>query len=492
MQTPSDSHALSTSSDIPPSTGPAPRCALFCRVIDNYGDAGVCWRLARQLAREYGWHVRLFIDVPTVLQGFLSVSAQAEWTRTAPAPLPGPQEIADKVPAMPIGQATTPPLATIDGVDILPWPGLTADGIARTDGLVWPIGDDPGDIVIEAFACDLPEPVLLAMAARHAAPIWLNLEYLSAEEWVNDCHLMPSRHPRLGLEKTFFFPGVRPGTGGVLREHDLREQRLRFLGDPTAQAALWHSLGVSPPAADHLVVTLFAYENPALEGLLGAWSDSGWLTARHDDAPWRGLTVLVPQGRISPQVARFFGRQTLAVGETLQRGALTVHAIPFVSQDDYDRLLWCADLNFVRGEDSFVRAQWAERPFVWHIYPQDEAAHLPKLTAALTCYLEGAGLPDPVAAPLRALWHRWNGADGTDGADEKVGDGKQTPPAHATDPASTAPSLSDRSWETLWHNVARQLPRYRDGSALWAACLRTPGDLAGNLVRFRATKSDSP
>ena len=35
---------------------------VFCRVIDNFGDIGVCWRLARQLAGDFALHVRLWVD----------------------------------------------------------------------------------------------------------------------------------------------------------------------------------------------------------------------------------------------------------------------------------------------------------------------------------------------------------------------------------------------------------------------------------------------
>lgn len=446
---------------------PAPRCALFCRVVDNFGDAGVCWRLARQLAREHGWKVRLYIDVPAVLQAFLP-AYRLPTADAAARTYPVDDATASKASDAP---STRHDLVTVDGVDILPWPGLTVAGEARTDGVVWPEGADPGDIVIEAFACDLPEPVLLAMAARNTAPIWINLEYLSAEGWVNDCHLMPSRHPRLGLEKTFFFPGVRPGTGGVLRERDLGERRRHFLQDPDAQDALWSALGLRPPASDQLLITLFAYENGAMHPLLDAWSDPIGTRAQDVDIRWRGVTVFVPQGRISPQVARFFGRDQLEVGETLRRGALTVHAIPFVAQDDYDRLLWLADVNFVRGEDSFVRAQWAERPFVWHIYPQDDAAHLPKLEAALDAYIDGARLSDPAAAALRAIWQGWNEAE--------------------ADATMTA-ALSDDDWRQRWQNGLRHLAPLRDGAAAWAVRLQAPGDLASNLARFCAEKRVLP
>ena len=73
-------------------------------------------------------------------------------------------------------------------------------------------------------------------------------------------------------------------------------------------------------------------------------------------------------------------------GDQRRRGNLLIHVLPFVAQDDYDRLLWCCDLNAVRGEDSFVRAQWAGRPLLWHIYPQEEGAHWDKLEAFLAIY----------------------------------------------------------------------------------------------------------
>lgn len=35
---------------------------IFCSVVDNYGDIGVTWRLARQLAAEHDLDVRLWVD----------------------------------------------------------------------------------------------------------------------------------------------------------------------------------------------------------------------------------------------------------------------------------------------------------------------------------------------------------------------------------------------------------------------------------------------
>ena len=97
-------------------------------------------------------------------------------------------------------------------------------------------------------------------------------------------------------------------------------------------------------------------------------------------------------------------------GAARTRGALTVRVLPFVPQDDYDRLLWACDVNFVRGEDSFVRAQWAGQPFLWHIYLQDENLHHVKLRAFLQRYAADADGPiDSLAAGGAGLEWRQRG-----------------------------------------------------------------------------------
>jgi uncharacterized repeat protein (TIGR03837 family) len=85
---------------------------------------------------------------------------------------------------------------------------------------------------------------------------------------------------------------------------------------------------------------------------------------------------------------------------------LQVRVLPFVEQERYDELLWACDVNFVRGEDSCVRAQWAGKPFIWQIYPQDDAVHLKKLEAFLTLYCKQLGNFSSQAA--RGLWNSWN------------------------------------------------------------------------------------
>jgi uncharacterized repeat protein (TIGR03837 family) len=347
-------------------------CDIFCTVIDNLGDAGVCWRLARQLATEQAWAVRLWIDDP------------------APIGLLAPDH-----PNLPI--------------EVCQW---TDD----FDGI------EPAQVVIEAFACDLPATYLAAMSLRPQPPVWLNLEYLSAENWVASCHGLPSPHPQLPLTKYFFFPGFVAGTGGLLREQDYAVPPVPR-GFPS----------VTPTFGESLEVSLFCYDNPALPALLDCWRDNHATIVCH-----------VATGLPCRQVEAWLGEPFLP-GATVRRGRLMLHALPFLPQTEYDALLARCQLNFVRGEDSFVRAQWAERAFVWQAYPQAENAHWAKLDAFLRRYA-----PEPAA---NRFFHAWNG-DG---------------PLNWLEFSVVLPSLTARA-------------------SSWSRQLSAHGDLVTNLVKFCAAR----
>jgi uncharacterized repeat protein (TIGR03837 family) len=352
-------------------------CDIFCNVIDNYGDIGVCWRLAQQLAQQHGLAVRLWVD---------DLDSLAKLCPEADAKLERQQ---------------------CRGVEVWHWTKKYFNSFPYGQTLSRPIGHplppageglgerEIAELVIEAFACKLPQSYIEAMAAQARKPVWINLEYLSAEEWVESHHKLPSPHPSLPLTKYFFFPGFTPQTGGLLLERDLLARRDAFRNDAAQQQAFWRSIGMEMPAADTLKVSLFSYENAALPGLFDAWANGT-----------QPLLCLVPEGRILPQVGLYFGDPKPQAGSDYQRGQLHVRVLPFVEQQRYDLLLWACDVNFVRGEDSFVRAQWAGKPFIWQIYPQHDAVHLKKLEAFLILYRKQLGLP--VFEALRGMWMAWN------------------------------------------------------------------------------------
>ena len=315
---------------------------IFCTVIDNHGDLGVCWRLSRQLA-DAGHSVRLWVDDASALA----------WMAPAPAQT---------------GKAPT--LTEVEGlrIQVLPWAGAS--------DLPFLADLPPADVWVEAFGCPLPEAFLAhAVAARAQAPVWVNLEYLSAEDWVPGLHGLPSpvmSGPAKGWTKHFFYPGFTPQTGGLLRETDLLARQQRF------DRAAWrqqHAPGLPP---DGLLISLFCYEPAALPALLSQWVG----TPHH---------VLVTPGRPLAAV------QKALAGMTVQPNW---SALPYTDQDGFDEMLWACDLNFVRGEDSWVRAIWAGQPFVWQVYPQDDQAHHAKLTA----FLDTVKAPDSWRLAHRA----WN------------------------------------------------------------------------------------
>jgi uncharacterized repeat protein (TIGR03837 family) len=277
--------------------------------------------------------------------------------------------------------------------------------------------------------------------------VWINLEYLSAESWVDGVHGLPSPQPRLPLTRYFYVPGFTAESGGLLREHGLlaRRDAERTQGPPPRILAEMIGAGALDArafahAGPRLVASLFCYDSGALPGLLGALARGG------DE-----VVLLLPEGVAADGMKAWLDAPPPAPGASVRRGRLVIAGVPFLAQDDYDRMLWACDLNVVRGEDSFVRAQWAGTPFLWHIYPQAEGAHRVKLEAFLERYLAGAGPAE--AAALRTFWRAWN--DG--------------------DPAAAA---------NAWPSFRAAFPALRSHGEAWARTLAAERDLATRLVKF--------
>lgn len=375
-----------------PATGAGAHWDIFCRVVDNLGDVGVCWRLARGLARR-GRQVRLWIDEPGPLAWMAPVGEPGvRWARWE-----------------------------------TPWPAAACPF-------------EPGDVVVEAFGCDLPDGVLAAMAARartpRGAPLWLDLEYLSAEAWVTRSHGLPSPQfhgPAAGLTRWFFFPGFDPATGGLLRERRLLQARAAFSRDAWLAA---HGLARRP---GERVLVVFCYDAaPALGQLAQAFLAAA--------GPGPLAVLLTP------------GHAQRAAGALQWPSAARLLALPWLAQDDFDRLLWSADLATVRGEDSLVRAIWAGVPFLWQAYPQHDGAHAAKVEAML----ETMAAPPTIAMPLARAWRTWNATGGTS--------------ADAAGGAEPAPAL-----------LLPALPPWLAAVHAWRDRLAAQPDLVSQLLAFAST-----
>ena len=357
-------------------------CDIFCRVVDNFGDIGVAWRLARQISLEHSARVRLIVDDLKSMQALVPI-VDADQSRQ-----------------------------NVDGVEIVAWRDST-------------IPSDPAELVIEAFACELPVIFISAMAAMDPPPTWINLEYLSAEPWVAAHHLLPSPHPALPLTKYFYFPGFTENTGGLIREKSL-------IAELSATPVMEH------PRRPRVLV--FAYENAPAEALCAAAAEAKLEFA-----------IDIVNGALLDKLQY---RRGVSGENGLNRApVLEFVRVPFVPQSKFDALLRQYDILIVRGEDSFVRAQWAARPFIWHAYPQANAAHLQKLRAFLDLYCEG--LAAPAANALRGMWLAWN-----------------TP----------SPNEVGEAWRRFFD----QLPALHAHAEKWSKRLTSMPDLASQLLSFHA------
>ena len=337
---------------------------IFCKVIDNFGDIGICWRLAADLAAR-GQRVRLWVDDASAL----------DWM--APS--------------------------GCDGVQVLHW--VKSPDVSLLDS-------QPCDVLIEAFGCEVAPEFIAARAYIHCdkgqkdtqnhakTPLWINLEYLSAEPYVAKNHGLTnlvSTGPAAGRHKVFYYPGFTQDTGGLLRETDLLQRQTAF------DRAVWlKQQGID--WRGETLLALFCYEPPALLELLDNLAQNG--------INGKPVRLLVAAGRANN--AAKAAAQALESLKTAQnkyqislqtneymREQLSISYLPQLTQTEFDHLLWASDINFVRGEDSIVRAIWAGKPFVWQIYPQDDGAHCPKLEAFLNM------LNAPPS--LRAFHQVWNG-----------------------------------------------------------------------------------
>lgn len=354
---------------------------IFCNVIDNWGDIGVCWRLAQQLSQR-GITVRLWIDDENALS----------WMRS---PTDFPVQI--------VHWSHNPPAIL------------------------------PGQAFIEAFGCHAPDNFLQAAAdqtQQHTPPVWVNLEYLSAQHHIDRLHGLPSLQqfgPAKGLTRWFFYPGFTPKTGGLLRESDLDEQQKNF------HAEHWLQQTSIPIIAGAQRISLFCYPNQALPQLLQQWVQNP--TPIH---------LLATPGHTSEQINAINLPQskTSNICNTTHHHSLSITRLPYLTQKDFDHLLWSCDLNIVRGEDSWIRALRAKKPLIWQPYIQEDDEHLNKLEAFM------ALIPNAPQA-----WQQFQ-----------------------------------RDWSLQktphWHELSATLPQTAAALAQWHHQLQQMPDLCTNLTHF--------
>lgn len=317
-------------------------CWLFCTVIDNFGDIGVSWRLAQALTKQLNWKVYLWLDDATALHTIIPDS---------------PQHFPSKHQSIALRNWQEGKYADLNNT---PMP----------------------DIVIETFACTLPNSVHNIIQTHR--PLWLNWEYLSAETWATRTHTMQSLQSN-GSKKYFWQMGFSENSGGLLREPNYSINQQQFTA--SKEATLRQNINILPHSHNTTDIFIFGYISPV-------WAN--WI---HTLNPFQTkLQFWLAGGQVAQSIAH--------------QGILpdNCRIIPFVPQNRFDEILWAADILCIRGEDSFVRAQLSGKPMFWHIYPQQESAHLDKLEAFWQIYYSQAAMPPKLQNAHHTLSEEINGA----------------------------------------------------------------------------------
>lgn len=304
---------------------------IFCEIIDNYGDIGVVYRTAKELQKIFPKSkIRAFLNR---LDEFKKINSQ----------------VLDL------------PSQNIDGIEYITFDYLRDNANELLTA----------QVIIEAFGCQIPEEYM--EIAYDNSELLINLEYLSAEDWIEDFHLQSSPLGRGKLKKVFFMPGFTEKSGGVIADSNYLERIQRILENKEFYEKKY--LSDIEDRENKIVGTLFSYEKnftPLLEDLKKLDKD---------------VVILAMGEKIQDSLRKILKNFSIEdFRNSLKYGKIEIRFLNFLNQEEYEELINIVDFNFVRGEDSFIRAVLTGKPYMWHIYCQEEYAHMDKIEGFLDKY----------------------------------------------------------------------------------------------------------
>lgn len=304
---------------------------IFCEIIDNYGDIGVVYRTAKELQKIFPESkIRVFLNR---LDEFKKINSQ----------------VLDL------------PSQNIDGIEYITFDYLRDNANELLTA----------QVIIEAFGCQIPKEYM--EIAYDNSELLINLEYLSAEDWIEDFHLQSSPLGRGKLKKVFFMPGFTEKSGGVIADSNYLERIQRVLENKEFYEKKY--LSDIEDRENKIIGTLFSYEKnftPLLEDLKKLDKD---------------VVILAMGEKTQDSLRKILKNFSIEdFRNSLKYGKIEIRFLNFLNQEEYEELINIVDFNFVRGEDSFIRAVLTGKPYMWHIYCQEEYAHMDKIEGFLDKY----------------------------------------------------------------------------------------------------------
>ncbi|STO31566.1 Uncharacterized protein conserved in bacteria [Fusobacterium necrogenes] len=304
---------------------------IFCEIIDNYGDIGVVYRIAKELDKVFpNSKIRVFLNR---IEEFKKINFQVK-------------DI---------------PYQIIDGIEY-----ITFDYVQKKAKEL-----STSQVIIEAFGCKIPEEYM--EIAYENSELLINLEYLSAEDWIEDFHLQSSPLGKGKLKKVFFMPGFTEKSGGIIIDSNYLEKIEKIRKNRAFYTKKY--LGNIENKDKKIVGTLFSYEK-------------NFATLFEELRSLDKEVVILAMGEKTQKSLKNFFKENLIEDfrNSLKYDKIEIKFMEFLNQEEYEELINIVDFNFVRGEDSFIRAILTGKPYVWHIYCQEDYIHMKKINAFLNKY----------------------------------------------------------------------------------------------------------
>lgn len=300
---------------------------VLCKVVDNFGDIGVVFRLCRALSElKKNLEIRLVVSN---LDSFAKISKGIDSTKT---------------------------FQEFRGWKVFDW---NDSALCKKE-----FSKNPPEFILECFQCGRPEWLeeLLFSPQFNLNVQIVNVEYLTAESWADDFHLLKSGTRSAKIKKINFMPGFTKKTGGLILDKNfmccLSEKKfaLNLVKQNLDKKIL------SEDFSDSFKILIFSYPKN-FDFLASAIKEFSFL---------KKIIVFVASGA---------GADSAKI--SLKKFKVDFVCLPFMQQEVWDAFLSLMDFSFVRGEDSFSRCCLFGNPFIWNIYPQEEEFHIVKLNAFL-------------------------------------------------------------------------------------------------------------
>jgi len=286
---------------------------IFCNIIDNYGDIGVVYRLAKELEKR-GNEVRIFVnklnDVSKIIHNF---NPQLDYQK-------------------------------INNISFLNLENFNINQCA------W--------VIIEAFGTDIPDSYINNL--KESSKLIINLEYLTAESWAFDFHLKSSISPKPHMEKYFYMPGFHENSGGIILDENYLNLVEKMKNNKEIFFNKFYSYLNITYNPNVYYINIFTYN-------------------------WDFDSFIKNLGKSSKKFIFFILDRRFQIPDNLPQN-IQIYELDYIKQEDFDIYMNLSDFNFIRGEESIIRAILSEKPFIWNIYPQEEDYHFVKLQAFLDLY----------------------------------------------------------------------------------------------------------